>query len=289
MNLSMRSGIVCASGVASALALCAGTAAGQTAAINTQGMELRCQLFGPCFPNQSRNSLNNPQPPGTPQLVPAAGGYFYSIAGTVESSGALGLSIPTGSTLEDVVNNIEPGQAEVLRGYVRNPGGAIPTLVHLQRFEGVVFGLDVGLTFRTSLNGTGTATFEVRDINIPLGVLAGSVRITQGTTSVSVWQPSPRQVSEWHFAGSLDAAEGSAGGKIRYLDDPAFGVILGGIGNEDTPNPAAPTGITQAQSAFGTTTVSASRARAEKKRRCIARARRGISRMRTRTCGAASG
>ncbi|MFZ4572955.1 MAG: hypothetical protein ACOYN0_01075, partial [Phycisphaerales bacterium] len=224
-----------------------------SATINTTGMELRCQIFGPCFPNQSRNSSANPFPSGPAQALAPASGYSYDIQGTVTSSGLIGTIIPTGSTIAQMLDILRPGSSKLTRGWVRNPEGTIPTNVYSQRFDGQFAGLNVGVTLVVRLNAAGTAFFEINDITIPLGSLAGSLRINAGTTNVSAWTPSAPQATEWHFTGGFAPVSGHPG-RMRYLDDPAFGTVLGGVGNENNPSPTTPTGITAAQSAFGTTT-----------------------------------
>ncbi len=236
------------------LAAAATPALAQTSAtVNSTGMELRCQIFGPCFPNQSRNSSANPSPAGPAQFVGAAQGYSYSINGTVTTTGLIGSIIPSGSTVEQMLDILKPGASRLTDGWVRNPQGTIPTSVYLQRFDGTFAGLSVGITLHVRLDSAGTAFFEITNITIPLGALAGTLRINPGTTNVSLWQPSAPQPTEWHFNGNLEPISGQPG-RVRHLDDPAFGTILGGVGNEDNPNPGAPLGVTAQQSAFGTTT-----------------------------------
>ena len=236
-----------------AIGLVAAVANAQNSAtINTTGMELRCQLFGPCFPNQSRNSSQHPSPAGAAQFVLGDQGYSYSIDGTVTTSGVIGSIIPSGSTIPQMLDILSPGASKLARGWVRNPQGTIPTNVYVQRFDGTFAGLAVGLTLNVTLNASGTAYFDITNITIPLGSLAGSLRINSGTTNVSRWTPTEQQATEWHFDGDFDPVIGTRG-KIGYLDDAAFGTILGGVGNEENPNPAAPNGVTDAQSSFGTT------------------------------------
>ncbi len=232
----------------------AGAALGQNSAtINTQGMELRCQLFGPCFPNQTRNSSANPSPAGPAQFVLPSLGYSYDIQGTVTTTGLMGSIIPTGSTVQQMLDTLQAGQSNLTSGFVRNPEGTLPANIYIQRYEGTLAGLQLGITLKVRANSAGHAFFEITDIQIPLGALAGTLRLDSGSTvNVSRWTPSTPTPSEWHFNGSFEATEGP--GQIRYLDDPAFGTILGGIDNENTPNPSAPHNITMQQSAFGTTT-----------------------------------
>lgn len=231
-----------------------GSVFGQSSAtINTQGMELRCQIFGPCFVNQSRNSLAHPFPTGPAQTVTAWPGYSYDIQGTVTTTGFMGSIIPTGSTIQQMLDILQAGQSNLTRGYVRNPEGTLPANVYIQRYEGALAGLDLGITLKVRADAAGTAFFEITDIQIPLGALAGSLRLNSGSTvNVSRWTPADATPTEWHMSGDFTPTQGP--GQIRYLDDPAFGTILGGIDQEDVPNPAAPHNVTLSQSAFGTTT-----------------------------------
>ncbi|MBK7403639.1 MAG: hypothetical protein IPJ41_03135 [Phycisphaerales bacterium] len=218
-------------------------------------MRLKCVLFGECFPDQSRDSAANPLPPGTPQSIVPASGYSYHLDGVVHTTGLASSFIPDGATLGEMMDILQAGQSRMLSGYSRNPSGGLPdpkNPVYLQTFTGNVIGLDLGITLEASISNQGVGRFEIRDINIPLGILFGEARITQGSCLIETWNPSPRQETEWHFDGSLGEVAGPS--RLRYLDDPAFGTILGGIGNETDPNPNAPTGVTQAQSSFATTT-----------------------------------
>lgn len=226
--------------------------------VNAAGVSLRCQLFGPCFPDQYRDSFANPLPPGTPQYILPASGYRYDVAGVVATSGLLGSFIPNGSTLDQALDAILPGGSRVLHGYSRNYAGGLPDPVNqvfMQRYEGEFAGIQMGLSMSVAVSNTGVGQFRVYDISIPLGILAGSMEITSGSATIQTWVPSASQESEWHFGGSLDPAAGSAGGMMRYMDDPAFAPILGGVGNLDNPDPTTPVGVTDAQSSFATTTA----------------------------------
>ncbi len=247
-----------------AMILAAGTMVPSTAVaqadndvlFDTTGMKLFCELFGDCFPDQSRDSQNNPLPPGSPQFIVPATGYHYHLDGTVLTSGLVGGIIPSGSTLGEMLDILDPGQSRLLDGYVRNPSGTLPNphnSIWLQTYADNIFGIDLGLTLDLSITDTGVGVFEIRNIDIPLGIVFGTLEINPGSALIETWTPSPRQETEWHFDTDLSSVSGSGPSEIRYLDDPAFGTILGGIGNEDTPNPSNPTGVTQAQSSFTTT------------------------------------
>lgn len=225
--------------------------------VNAAGVELRCPFLGPCFPDQYRDSFSNPLPSGTPQYILPANGYRYDITGVVSTSGLMGIAIPSGSTLDQAMEAIAPGGSRVLHGYSRNFSGGLPNPVNqvfLQRYAGEFSGIEMGLTMSVTVSNAGVGQFRVYDIDIPLGVLAGSMTITTGSAAITTWEPSAPQETEWHFDGSFEPAAGSASAMMRYIDDAAFAPILGGIDNPDTPDPTTPTGVTQAQSSFGSTT-----------------------------------
>ncbi len=233
-------------------------AGAQTATINMTGMEFRCILFGPCWPNQVRNSSAHPVPAGPAQTLPAATGYRYELNGVVSTSGLIGDTIPTGSSLAAVLDQFAPGASRILTGYVRNPAGTLPTNLWTQRFEDVLSGITVGFDIRVRIDAAGIAYVEFLNISLPTGVLGpltGTIVGTSGTCVVSVWEPTAANETEWQFDGNLDAVASSGPAQLRYLDDPVFGTVLDGTpGSLTTPNPSTPTGVTQAQSAFGTTT-----------------------------------
>jgi hypothetical protein len=245
--------------IATVLAAAASVAAAQPdndVLIDITGMELRCTLFGPCFPDQLRDSAANPFPAGTPQLIVPADGYAYVLDGIVSTSGLLGAAIPSGSTLAEALDAISPGGSRVLTGYSRNFGGGLPdpiNQVFLQKYAGEFSGIEMGLTLAVSITDTGVGRFEIKDIDIPLGLIAGSLEVTSGTAAITTWVPSTPQLTEWHFDGDFTPATGSAAAALRYLDDPAFGTILGGINDPETPDPTTPTGVTEAQSSLTTT------------------------------------
>ncbi len=234
------------------------TADAQSATINMTGMEFRCVLFGPCWPNQVRNSSANPSPSGPAQLVPAATGYRYELNGVVSTSGLIADSIPTGSSLAAVLDQFAPGASRILTGYVRNPGGTLPTQLWTQRFADTISGINVGFDIRVRIDAGGVAYVEFLNIDLPTGVLGpltGTIVVTSGTCNVQVWNPTAANQTEWHFDANLDAVAASGPSRLRYMDDPAFGSVLDGTdGSLTTPNATTPTGVTDLQSSFGTTT-----------------------------------
>ena len=249
--------LVAAGGLAVAAPHAALAQADDDVFFSLDGMRLKCVLFGECFPDQSRNSADNPLPPGTPQTILPASGYRYTLDGTVRSSGLIGGIIPDGSSLGEMMDILQAGQSRMLTGYMRNPSGGLPdakNTVWLQTFADEIIGIELAITLETSISDQGVGFFEIRDIDIGLGILFGELRVENGTCLIETWEPSPRQQTEWHFDSALASVPSSGPARLDYLDSPAFGTILGGIGAEDTPNPNAPTGVTEAQSSFSTTT-----------------------------------
>lgn len=235
---------------ATVLAIVGAIAPGARAAqisINIAGIEIDCELFGPCAADQSKNS-------GASTLGDAPG-YSYLIDGTVTSTGVLGTLVPSGSTIAEMLDIIDPGSSRLLSSYTRNFQGVPPTNVYINPFTGEFLGVEVGMTIQVRLGGTGSGFFEIVDIDIPGLLFLGDITINQGTCTIATWEPSPPSENEWHFDGDFSQAAGAPGAaKIRFLDDPAFGSVLGGQeGNLHIPQPSTPVGVSEEQSAFGTT------------------------------------
>ncbi len=256
--MEMSIGRCAAAGVTITASIASAQIIDHNALVDITGVEIRCT--GPLppiicsFDDQRRDSFANPLPSGQAQGVVAADGYRYSANGIVETSGLIAGSVPSGSTLGEVFNIFQAGQSILLDGYIRNLAGGLPApknTMFFQRFEGELISLDVGLSLEFWIADSGMSVFELRDLDIPLGGLAGSIEIIDGQASMETWVPSPPQETEWHFDADLSAVEGTA--KLRYLDDPAFGEVLGAI-DLDTPDPNIPLGTTEAQSTFTTTT-----------------------------------
>ncbi len=230
--------------------------------VDLTGVEIECVFLGPCFPDQVRDSISSPFPAGPVQTIVPASGYQWTLGGTLDTTFPLSSFIPTGSTLEELLDTLQAGNSFLTRGYVRYPAAALPDPVNQiwsEPFSGVFgdegFELDLSITIELVLDQAGALTASLKDIDIPTGFLTGSATFTDGFAQLDTWTPSPRQQTEWHFDADLSSAPGSDNAQLRYLDDPAFGVILGGVGDETNPNPSTPTGITQAQSSFITTTA----------------------------------
>jgi hypothetical protein len=199
----------------------------------------------------------------TPSTISPAPGYTFSFNPLVRGTGLLG-AILIGTTprpLGDVFIQFEPGQYRLAFGAVRNspPGGSstIPLRVYSQSLGGTFSGLTINLTTQLEILSNGIAQGAIRNIVKPAGF---GIEVTSGGAVITVNNTlPPRVISEWHFDGDLRSvresgvAPASGPSKLRYLDDPAFGPILGGPGNEDNfPNPPTPTDITRQQSAFNT-------------------------------------
>jgi hypothetical protein len=193
----------------------------------------------------------------TARILPSSG-YTFRFNPTVRGTGFLGtLVIPNPTPLGEVVNLFIPGQSRLTFGAVRNTPGTIPAQLSREVLDGTFSGITVSLTFDHQILSDGRCQTGIRNIRKPFGL--GLEFTTGGATFEAVSLPAP-VVSEWHFDGTLlsvreSGLDTTAGpGKLRYLDDPAFGAILGGPG-ETTSLPATPTpqDITRQQSAFGTT------------------------------------
>lgn len=234
--------------VAAAGAFCTGLAFGQpTVSVDLAGVSISS------FSSQPADVVRNS---GT-ATVGAAPGYLYTFNPTVRGTGLLGaLAIPNALPLGDVLNMFVPGQYRVVRGAMRNPPGTRPCQVFFNSVGGTFAGLTISLTLDLDVLAAGTGQAAVRNITKPVGL---GLSVVSGGATISTWIPPPPVTSEWHFAGDLrsvretGAAPGSGPSRLRYLDDPQFGAILGGPGQEDElPDPPTPTGVTQVQSEFGT-------------------------------------
>src|SRR5262249_4668730 len=135
----------------------------------------------------------------------------------------------------------------------------LPTRLDYEVVDKIVSGSEISLTFDQQIFGDGRVQAAIRNIVRPWGAIG--LTVNSGGLVVGTWTPPAPVVTEWHFDGDLlsvrarGRAPASGRGRWRSRDDPAFGPILGGLGAETTyPSPPTPTGITQNQSAFGTTT-----------------------------------
>ena len=155
-----------------------------------------------------------------------------------------------------MLNTFNAGQYRSLFGpLAATRRGAVPTGVFQQPISGTFSGLTLTLTLILDIQADRTGRAAIRNIAKPVGV---GLNITAGGATIQTFTPPPPVHSEWHFDGDLHSvresglAPASGPSKLRYLDDAAFGPILGGPGATDTfPNPPTPQNITQAQSAFG--------------------------------------
>lgn len=244
-----RSKLAVVSGVGALLMLGSAVQA-QSASVDLAGVEIRCQFLGPCFEDQIRTST---------ATLPAADGYRYEITGTVETTGLIGGIVPNGATLEEVLDTFEPGASRLLKGVMRHESGTLPSPVYLDGFFDEFIGLSFGFDITVQVLADGRAQFSFTNIDIPIGFLAGTLTITNGTATVSVWEPSEPIEAEWRFDGNLDAVECADDALLYPMDDPAFGPVLDGTDDDtngdaanpiNNANPNTPTGVTAAQSAF---------------------------------------
>lgn len=241
----------CASAGLWACLLVAGTAMGQA---DTVSVDLTGVLVDfPNPPDLTRDSVNNPAP-GSASFINAEGGYAFSINGLLQLRDPI-FGAPLGSPilLTSLLDQLQPGNSRLLSGWIRNGEGGLPPggiIAWQEQFVGGAFGAELDIRLEVTVSEAGVVTFAVRDIMSSLGFLTPTLDFDAGIATLSTWAPSPRQLTEWHFDGDFSAAPGSDDSQIRYLDDAAFGTILGGIGNEEVPSPSTPFGVTEAQSSF---------------------------------------
>lgn len=186
--------------------------------------------------------------------IQAANGYTYAF-NPIVSGAFIGNSIPLG----EVLNGFLAGGQRVLYGAVRNPSGVLPTKLDTEVVGGSFSGIDISLTLEHQLLTDGRARAAIRNIQRPFGV---GLTVNSGGLVVNTWTPPAAVKSEWHLDGDLQSvkqsnlAAASGPARLRYLDDAAFAPFLGGEGNlENYPTTPTPTGVTHAQSAFGTTAM----------------------------------
>jgi hypothetical protein len=195
---------------------------------------------------------------GTSPILPAAG-YQFAFNPNVTGTGFVGfLVVGSNKSLCTVLDSLFIGGQRTLLGSMRNTAGTLPTRLDSEVVGGTFSGLTISLTFNQQLLASGVGYAAVTNITKPSGL---GLDINSGGLVVSTWTPPAPVISEWHFDGDLQSvkesglAPTSGPSRIRYLDDPAFGPLLGGVGSETNyPSPPTPTGVTQTQSSFGTTT-----------------------------------
>lgn len=191
--------------------------------------------------------------------IDTAPGYLFSFNPIVRGTGLLGFAlIPTDRPLGDVLNGFVPGQQRILHGAVRNPEGTVPVRLDREIVAGVFSGISISLTFDQEILGDRRGSAGIRNITKPSGL---GINVVSGGAVYTTWTPPIPVVSEFHFDGDLQSvkqsglAPNSGPARVRYLDDSAFGPILGGPGALTSyPNPPTPQNITIQQSSFGTTT-----------------------------------
>jgi hypothetical protein len=188
--------------------------------------------------------------------IDAAPGYTFAFNPIVRGTGFIGVVvIPSDTPLGDVLNGFIPGQQRILYGAVRNPGATVPVTLDRESIDGTFSGITIRLTFEQSVLASRQGQAAIRNIQKPFGL---GINVVSGGGVYATFNPPPATISEFHFQGDLlsvresGLAPASGPGKFRYLDDPAFGPILGGPGEENQyPNPPTPQDITRQQSAFG--------------------------------------
>src|SRR5207237_6893253 len=118
-------------------------------------------------------------------------------------------------------------QQRILSGAVRNPGAGVPVALDIELLNETFSGQTVSLTFEQRVLGTRQGQAGITHIQKPFGL--GIAVDSGGAVFTAAPDLPPPQKSEFHFDGDLHSvkesglAPGSGPGKIRYLDDHAFG------------------------------------------------------------------
>ncbi|GJQ30805.1 MAG: hypothetical protein HBSAPP03_26890 [Phycisphaerae bacterium] len=188
--------------------------------------------------------------------IDAAAGYTFAFNPIVRGTGFLGvIVIPNDTPLGDVLNGFVVGSQRTLYGAVRNPGAGVPVTLDSETIAGTFSGISISLTFEQSILADRRGRSAIRNIVKPFGL---GINVVSGGGVFQTFNPPPATVSEFHFEGNLQSvrqsgmAPASGFGLLRYLDDSAFGPILGGPAEINAyPNPPTPQNVTQAQSSFG--------------------------------------
>ena len=233
------------------LAILVGLAAGQSPTVSIDLTGVLVDFPSP--PDVTRDSLNDALP-GSDNFINPENGYAFSINGLLQLRDPL-FNAPLGDPvlLTDLLDQLQPGNSRLLSGWVRNSEGGLPpggVTAWTEVFQGGAFGAELDIRLEVTVSEIGVVTFAVRDISSSLGFLTPTLDFDSGIAILSTWGQSERQLTEWHFDNQFATADGSDDSALRFFDDPAFGTILGGIGNEDIPTPSTPTGITESQTTF---------------------------------------
>ena len=85
--------------------------------------------------------------------------YNYRVEGSIRGTGLLANIVPTGSNIEDLLDQIGTGTVNPLSGVVANPSGRLPINVINQSFDGPIPIPGVAVTPSVSIT-TGNAPFS---------------------------------------------------------------------------------------------------------------------------------
>jgi len=200
------------------------------------------------FEDIVRTSIDNPAM-GSDTRIAIAEGYQFSVNGQIDLDvGTFDFFPPEpgeSAPLEDLLELFAPGNAGLLNGFVRAPEAGLEpggTVIWSEGFGGDFDGVVVNITFQIEVADDGAVAVSVRDIEFPdaFDQFLFSIEFTSGSATVTTWDPSPRQVTEWRFEDGFTAVAGSDDAQLRFLDDPDFGPVLGGLA-EPNVFPSPPT------------------------------------------------
>ena len=142
-------------------------------AVDLTGVKIECEFLGPCFPDQIRDSVGSPLPAGPAQYIVPATGSRWTLGGTLDTTFPLSSFIPPGSTLEELLDILQPGNSFLTRGYVRYPAGALVEPVNQiwsEPFSGS-FGND---SFTLDLSGIEAISAIASGVGLDIGLSFGT-------------------------------------------------------------------------------------------------------------------
>ncbi len=158
-----------------ALSACGSAWAQNSVTIDLTGLKLQNGL------NQSKTSA--------PNVIDPATRYKYVVDANVKgSSGILAILYPNPVPLAQLFETLNPGSSDFLEGYACNPAGTHPVALIDEPFsgQGSLGGINasVSLNFKTGINASNQAFFELTNVVITPSILVGSATITSGTAKI---------------------------------------------------------------------------------------------------------
>ena len=139
--------------------------------------------------------------------------YNYRVEGSIRGTGLLANIVPTGSNIEDLLDQIGTGTVNPLSGVVANPSGRLPINVINQSFDGpipipgVAVTPSVSITMKGGVTANGTIRFDVTNVNLSVPIV--------GSLGTIVFEPGSRLIVG-------NAYTGFAGTYNTVIETPVF-------------------------------------------------------------------